>query len=135
MRQSFKAVLLCLTSSFVFAGTLPPPPPSTAAQPPRTESLQLPSSPHHAINLTATPDAVSEHTALLGADASDESPTATVTVSHCAYSLPEGGGASSSVGGLAVSSLCPVVALGSWWCQAAHKLAMHVVVFAGAAVE
>lgn len=30
-----------------------------------------------------------------------------------------------------MSSLCPVVALGSWWGQAGHKLVMHMVVFAG----
>lgn len=47
------------------------------------------------------------------------------------HTLLEGG--ASSHGDIAVSSLCPVVALGSWWGQAGHKLAMHMVVFAGEA--
>lgn len=36
-----------------------------------------------------------------------------------------------SGGGIATTSLCPVVALGNWWAQAGHKLIMHLVVPAG----
>jgi len=101
------------------------------------------------------PSDSAEHLALLGSHPS-QPPAAAAAAAAAVYNIPEttslvAGTASSPFkapqqqqqhelqagslegsGDLVVtSSLCPVVALGSWWCQAGQKVAVHLVVFAG----
>lgn len=62
-----------------------------------------------------------------GSSSSHSNAAATTTATTAASSSSGG----SSNGSLVTSSMCPVVGLRSFWCQAGHKLLLHVLAFGG----